>query len=125
MQISIKRVYEKHDLKDGTRVLIDRLWPRGLSKEDARVDVWLKSLAPSHDLRKWYQHDSQKWFEFKKRYFAELNVNSAAVDVLVEYIKRGSVTLLYSAKDLQYNNAVALKEYIRIYRNSSCTSGGK
>jgi uncharacterized protein YeaO (DUF488 family) len=112
MQISVKRIYEKPDLKDGTRILVDRLWPRGLSKEDACVDVWLTSVAPSHELRKWYQHDSQKWFEFKKRYFAELDAHSDAVNELVELVKCGTTTLLYSAKDFQYNNAVALKEYV-------------
>ncbi len=112
MKISVKRVYKKPDPQDGTRILVDRLWPRGLSKEDAQVDVWLKSVAPSNDLRKWYQHDAQKWAEFKKRYFVELDTNMDTVNELVAYVKRGSVTLLYSAKEPRYNNAVALKEYI-------------
>ncbi|MBX3639626.1 MAG: DUF488 family protein [Nitrosomonas sp.] len=112
MNISVKRAYEKPDPEDGMRILVDRLWPRGLSKEDAGIDVWLKFVAPSNDLRKWYQHDPQKWIEFKRRYFVELDAHGDAVNELVEYIKCGSVTLLYSAKELHCNNAVALKEYI-------------
>lgn len=112
MNISIKRVYEEPEPTDGLRVLVDRLWPRGLSKEDAKVDVWLKSVAPSNDLRKWYQHDVQKWPEFRKRYFSELDAEKAAINELFEYLKKGKVTFLYSAKEQQHNNAVALKEYI-------------
>lgn len=112
MNISIKRVYEEPEPTDGLRVLVDRLWPRGLSKEDAKVDVWLKSVAPSNDLRKWYQHDVQKWPEFRKRYFSELDAEKAAINELFEYLKKGKVTFLYSAKEQLHNNAVALKEYI-------------
>ncbi|WP_090544332.1 DUF488 domain-containing protein [Nitrosomonas sp. Nm132] len=112
MNISIKRVYEEPEPGDGLRMLVDRLWPRGLSKEDAKIDVWLKSVAPSNDLRKWYQHDVQKWPEFKKRYFSELDAEKEALSELFEYIKKGKVTFLYSAKEQLHNNAVALKEYI-------------
>jgi uncharacterized protein YeaO (DUF488 family) len=112
MKISIKRVYEQPDRKDGTRILVDRLWPRGLSKESAKIDLWLKSAAPSNDLRKWYQHDHQKWPEFKKRYFAELDANEEAVNELLGPLKSGKVSFLYSAKETRYNNAAALKEYV-------------
>jgi uncharacterized protein YeaO (DUF488 family) len=112
MNISLKRVYDEPDPKDGTRILVDRLWPRGLSKEKAKVDVWLKAVAPSNELRKWYQHDPQKWAAFKKRYFAELDANEDAVNELIEHLNDGNVTFLYSSKENQYNNAVALKEYL-------------
>jgi uncharacterized protein YeaO (DUF488 family) len=112
MNIFIKRAYEKPDLNDGLRILVDRLWPRGLSKADAKIDVWLKSVAPSNDLRKWYQHDVQKWDEFKKRYFAELDTEKEAVNEILEYVKKGKVTFLYSAKESLKNNATALKEYV-------------
>lgn len=113
MKISVKRVYEKPDQADGLRVLVDRLWPRGLSKEEAAIAVWLKSVAPSNELRKWFQHDSQKWPEFKKRYFAELDKENDALEELRGYVRKGKVVLLYSAKEPQYNNAVALSEYLQ------------
>lgn len=112
MKISVKRVYEKPHPDDGVRILVDRLWPRGLSKEKAGVDVWLKTIAPSNDLRNWYQHDPEKWAEFKKRYFAELDANQDAVNELIGYVKKGKVTFLYSSKEPAINNAVALNEYI-------------
>lgn len=110
--ITTKRVYDEPDPKDGKRILVDRLWPRGLSKEKAQVDAWLKAVAPSNELRKWYQHDPQKWAAFKKRYFAELDANEDAVNELIDHLNDGKVTFLYSTKETQYNNAVALKEYI-------------
>lgn len=113
MNIRVKRIFEKPDPGDGIRILVDRLWPRGLSKEKAKIDLWLKSVAPSNDLRKWYRHDPEKWPEFKERYFAELNENSKTVDELIRYIKKGAVTFLYSSKEQHYNNAVALKEFIK------------
>jgi uncharacterized protein YeaO (DUF488 family) len=112
MKILVKRVYDKPQAKDGQRILVDRLWPRGLSKADAKLDVWLKSVAPSNQLRKWYQHDVQKWPEFKKKYFAELEAKTEAVDELLGYVKKRNVTFLYAAKEPEYNNAVALKEYM-------------
>lgn len=112
MKISIKRVYDQPDPKDGMRILVDRLWPRGLSKERAKIDLWLKSVAPSDELRKWYQHDLQKWPEFKKRYFVELDANKDAFNELAGHLKAGQVSFLYSAKETQYNNAAALKKYI-------------
>ncbi|GAB4487075.1 MAG: DUF488 domain-containing protein [Thermodesulfovibrionales bacterium] len=114
MNISIKRVYDKPDPQDGLRILVDRLWPRGLSKENAKIDMWLKGVSPSHELRKWYQHDVQKWAEFRKRYFRELDASPGAVDELLGHVKKGKVTFLYSAKEPALNNAVALKEYVHL-----------
>jgi uncharacterized protein YeaO (DUF488 family) len=112
MEIKLKRVYEKPDPHDGTRVLVDRLWPRGLTKGEARVDVWIKEIAPSNELRKWYAHERHKWPEFKKRYFLELNENQEAVQRMVELVSGGRVTLLFSTREMELNNAVALKEYL-------------
>ena len=113
MKIAVKRVYEKPGPEDGTRILVDRLWPRGLSREKAKIDVWLKSVAPSNELRKWYQHDVDKWDEFRRRYFTELDKAADAVAELLEYVRKGTVTFLFSAKEARYNNAEALKDYIR------------
>ncbi|NLC71716.1 MAG: DUF488 family protein [Desulfuromonadaceae bacterium] len=112
MNIFIKRVYEDPDPKDGLRILVDRLWPRGLSKEKAKIDVWIKSVAPSNVLRQWYQHDAAKWPEFKKRYFAELDAEKEALSELLRHIQNSDVTFLFAAKETEYNNATALKEYI-------------
>jgi uncharacterized protein YeaO (DUF488 family) len=110
--IRIKRVYEEPEEADGLRVLVDRLWARGLSKEKARVDVWVKEIAPSTELRRWYGHDADKWPEFKTRYAAELNANPTGVEKLLSEVQAGTVTFLYSSKEERLNNAVALKEYI-------------
>jgi uncharacterized protein YeaO (DUF488 family) len=112
MKIRLKRVYEKPDPQDGTRILVDRLWPRGLSKAEANVDVWIKGIAPSTELRKWYAHERDKWPEFKERYFRELSRNQEAVQRLLELVAGGPVTLLFSTKEAELNNAVALKEYL-------------
>ena len=114
-KIKVKRVYEKPDPQDGTRVLVDRLWPRGLKKEDASVDVWMKEIAPSTELRKWYAHERDKWPEFKERYFHELNGNQEAVQRLASLVsggRGGRITLLFSTREGELNNAVALKEYL-------------
>lgn len=111
MEIKIKRVYEKPDKEDGIRILVDRLWPRGLTKEKAGVDLWLKELAPSTELRKWFDHDPAKWNEFRKRYILELNQNKEQVFLMNEQLKNGRVTLVYGAKDEEHNEAVVLKEY--------------
>jgi uncharacterized protein YeaO (DUF488 family) len=111
MKIQIKRVYEKPDPKDGFRILVDRLWPRGLTKEKAAVDLWLKDIAPSTELRKWFGHDPEKWKEFQKKYLKELKENKEAVDTLKEHLKKGTVTLLYAAKDEAHNEAQVLKDY--------------
>lgn len=111
--LKIKRVYEAPADDDGYRVLIDRLWPRGLSKETARIDLWLKELAPSTELRKWFAHDPEKWDAFRERYFAELESQDEVLDALRAQMRRGRVTLLYGAKDEQHNNAVALQIYLK------------
>jgi uncharacterized protein YeaO (DUF488 family) len=112
MRLNIKRVYDAADPADGTRILVDRLWPRGLTKEKAKVDLWLKEIAPSAGLRKWFGHDPAKWPEFRKRYRAELDENAASVSALKEQIKKGATTLVYGAKDEEHNDAVFLKEYL-------------
>ena len=113
MNLKLKRVYEPPDRNDGTRILVDRLWPRGMTKVKAGVDIWLKELAPSAELRKWFGHDPDKWTEFKKRYLAELEENDEQLARLREEIKKGAVTLLYGAKDEEHNDAVALAEFLR------------
>lgn len=108
MKLTIKRVYETPDKRDGYRILVDRLWPRGLSKEKAKVDLWLKDIAPSTKLRKWFDHDPKKWEEFKKRYKSELNENKESVSILKKVISKRNVTLLYGAKDEAHNEALVL-----------------
>ena len=112
MTIRIKRVYEPRATQDGRRVLVDRLWPRGLSKADAKIDYWPKDLAPSTELRKWYGHDAEKWKQFKRRYFAELKGKSDEVQSLLKFVRGGKVTFLFGSKEERLNNAVALKEYL-------------
>jgi uncharacterized protein YeaO (DUF488 family) len=111
--IKIKRIYEMPTQDDGFRILVDRLWPRGLSKDKAKVDLWLKEIAPSNDLRKWYAHDPKKWGEFKKKYFKELDLKKELVDLILKKIKEGKVTLPFGAREERFNNTVALKEYIK------------
>jgi uncharacterized protein YeaO (DUF488 family) len=110
--IKIKRIYDTPTADDGIRILIDRLWPRGFSKEKAKVDLWLKEIAPSNELRKWYSHDPKKWTEFRKKYFDDLDIKRELVNQIVQQMKEGDVTLLYSSREEKLNNAVALKEYI-------------
>jgi len=112
MEIAIKRVYEKPARQDGVRILVDRLWPRGLTKEKARIDFWPKSLSPSTGLRLWYGHDPARWNEFKSRYFAELDKNPEIVREILTRSRRGRVTFLFSSREERLNNAVALKEYL-------------
>ena len=112
MNIKIKRVYERPDKEDGTRVLVDRLWPRGLTKANASVDLWLKEIAPSTELRKWFGHDPGKWAEFKTRYRAELKENDDQVALLKGQIEKGTVTLVYGAKDEEHNEAVVIQEFL-------------
>ena len=111
--IKVKRVYDSLHAGsgDGRRFLVDRLWPRGVKKEALQIDGWIKEAAPSNELRKWFSHDPDKWSEFKRRYQTELN-KSDAWRPLLEAARRGNLTLLYSAKDEQYNNAVALKSFL-------------
>jgi len=108
--IKIKRVYKKPESEDGIRILVDRLWPRGLTKGKASVDLWLKDIAPSTELRKWFNHDTEKWNEFKKCYLAELNENKKSVSMLKEQLTNGDVTLIFGAKDEEHNEALVLKE---------------
>lgn len=108
--MKIKRVYEKPEREDGIRILVDRLWPRGLTKEKARVDVWLKDIAPSTELRKWFGHEPSRWKEFRERYREELHRNKPAVSSLQDYLKKGEVTLVYGTRDEDHNEAILLKE---------------
>lgn len=112
MKTKIKRVYEKPAKEDGFRILADRLWPRGLTKEKASVDLWLKEIAPSTELRKWFGHDPEKWNEFKKKYVAELKKNTATVSILKEKIKEGTVTILYGARDEEHNEALVILDFL-------------
>ena len=112
MTIRVKRVYEPSAAKDGRRVLVDRLWPRGLTKADAQIDFWPKELAPSNELRKWYGHDPKKWPQFKRRYFKELAGKPDDVESLLKLVRGKKVTFLFGSKEEQLNNAVALKEYV-------------
>ena len=112
MNVRIKRVYEMPAANDGLRILVDRLWPRGLSKENAKVDVWLKDIAPSTELRTWFGHDPAKWAEFQARYLAELADRTGAVNELRQHIAAGPVSLLYGAKDEAHNHALVLQDYI-------------
>src|SRR5262245_14538426 len=112
MTIAIKRIYDPPADGDGFRVLVDRLWPRGVSKTKAHIDLWMKDVAPSDELRKWSHHDPAKWAEFRKRYALELDSNPEPVRELVTRARRGRVTLLFAAKDSDRNNAVALKDYL-------------
>lgn len=111
-KILVKRVYEPAAKADGFRVLVDRIWPRGLSKADAHLDLWLREISPSTALRKWFNHDPVRWTEFQRRYHAELNDQKELVADLKGRAKEGTVTLLYSAKDEQHNQAVALLRFL-------------
>ncbi len=110
--IKTKRVYEEAEPDDGVRVLVDRVWPRGQTKEDVAADLWLEEVAPSTELRTWFGHDPEKWEAFKQRYFAELDEKGEAVGTLLEMAKRGRLTLLYAARDTEHNQAVALHAYL-------------
>ena len=110
--IHTKRVYEAADPQDGARFLVERLWPRGLKKAALPLDGWIKEAAPSSALRLWFGHDPQRWAEFKRRYFAELDQAPDAWAPLLTAARRGPITLLYSARDTEHNNAVALQEYL-------------
>ncbi|MCW0019259.1 DUF488 domain-containing protein [Rhizobium sp. BT-226] len=109
MALHIKRIYEP---KDGIRILVDRLWPRGLSKQNTAVDIWMKDIAPSPALRRWFGHDPAKWAEFQHRYRDELEKNPSAVEELKRRIGQPDATLLYSAKDLHHNHAIVLQRFV-------------
>lgn len=110
--VAVKRVYEAVAPDDGQRVLVDRLWPRGLSKEKAAIDLWLKEIAPSTTLRQWFGHDPARWEAFRQRYRSELDANSEAVEQLKALIRAGKTTLVYGAKDKAHNDAVVLAAYL-------------
>lgn len=110
--IRLKRVYDPPEKIDGVRLLIDRLWPRGIKKSNLKIDSWIKEVGPSNELRKWFSHDPAKWKEFQKRYTAELDANPASWSPILEAISRGTVTLLYGSHDTEHNNAVCLKNYL-------------
>ena len=111
--ITLKRAYEPVSRTDGTRFLVERLWPRGISKASLRVDAWLKEAGPSTGLRTWFSHDPDKWDEFRRRYFRELASHPEPWQPIVSAARRGRVTLVYSSHDTQHNNAVALQEFLR------------
>ncbi len=112
MNIKIKRVYEGRSPDDGSRILVDRLWPRGLTKEKADVDLWLKEIAPSTELRKWFGHDPEKWMGFRGRYETEIRSNSDLVELLREKASNGPITLVYGARDQEHNEALVLKQFL-------------
>ena len=111
--IKLKRVYEAAASSDGSRVLVERLWPRGVRKANLRIDAWLKEIGPSNDLRRWFAHDPKKRDVFRERYFAELDSKPKVWKGLVQAARRGPITLIYSSRDPEHNNAVALKDYLQ------------
>ena len=116
--ILVKRIYEKSDRSDGLRVLVDRLWPRGLTKKRAAVDLWLKDVAPSTELRKWYGHDPAKWRRFRTRYRAELRARKKTLEALRQESRLQTVTLLFGSRDLERNQAVLLREVLERRRRT-------
>ncbi|AAR36832.1 DUF488 domain-containing protein [Geobacter sulfurreducens] len=110
--VRVKRIYDEPATEDGTRVLVDRLWPRGIAKDKARIDEWLKEIAPSDELRQWFGHDPARWDEFRERYRRELDAKAELLDGLRKLAAGGTVTLLFAAKDEQHNNAVVLKDIL-------------
>lgn len=112
MKLQIKRAYEAPEKTDGVRILVDRLWPRGLSRDQAAVDIWLKDIAPSTELRRWYAHQPERWAEFRRRYFAELDRQPEVAAELRAALGKGDATLVYAAKDTRHSNAQALLEYL-------------
>ena len=114
MQIKLKRIYEPSDEQDGVRILVDRLWPRGLTKQDAKIDLWPKLLTPSNELRKWYQHDLAHWDEFQQRYLAELALQQQAFNALFQQLQSVEViTLLSASKHVDYSHMTILKSYLQ------------
>lgn len=114
--IATKRIYEPADKADGQRVLVDRVWPRGISKDEAALALWLKDIAPSTELRKWFDHKPERWDEFRRRYGKELDGKSGVLGELAKVLEHGRVTLLYGAREERYNNAVALASYLESQR---------
>jgi uncharacterized protein YeaO (DUF488 family) len=116
--IRVRRIYDPISPDDGIRFLVDRLWPRGLRKEAVEIDAWLKDVAPSDDLRHWFGHDPAKWNEFQRRYFAELDEVPMIWQTILAANRRGTVTILFAARDLEHNNAIALKLYLEHHLSS-------
>ena len=112
MPISLKRAYEPVSPSDGCRILVERLWPRGLSKPAASIDLWCKDVAPSAELRRWFNHDPDKWVEFQRRYFEELRGRKQSLQPILDRVRAGPVTFIFAARETRLNNAVALKEYL-------------
>jgi len=112
MNITIKRVYEHPEKDDGMRILVDRLWPRGLTKKKACVDLWLKDIAPSTELRKWFAHDPEKWRRFRARYQTEIRNNHVLIKVIKQKAREGRITLIYGARDEEHNEALVLKQFL-------------
>jgi uncharacterized protein YeaO (DUF488 family) len=112
-EVNIKRVYEEPNREDGFRILIDRLWPRGLKKADAQIDEWAKLLAPSTELRKWFGHDPDRWKDFEKKYLSELKSNNAATSFVKDHADRKVITLVYGASDPDHNNALVLQHFLK------------
>ena len=112
MNIKIKRAYEQPHKDDGVRILVDRLWPRGLTKEKARIDLWLKEIAPSTELRKWFAHDPDKWKSFRGRYQTEIRNNEDLIKVLKDKASEGTITLIYGARDEKHNEALVLRQFL-------------
>ena len=112
MPISLKRAYEIPSPSDGCRILVERLWPRGLSKQDAKIDLWPKEAAPSTELRRWFNHEPDKWAEFKRRYFKELRASEEPLQFILERVRAGRVTFVFASRESRFNNAAALKEYL-------------
>jgi uncharacterized protein YeaO (DUF488 family) len=119
--IKLKRVYEPASPDDGVRILVERLWPRGIKKDALKLDTWLKEVAPSDGLRRWFGHEPKKWNGFRDRYFAELDANPRTWESVAKAVRRGRVTLIYSSRDTEHNNAVALRNYLedKMQRGSS------
>jgi len=116
MPIRLKRIYDKPENSDGCRVLVDRVWPRGVSKEEAKLDEWLKEIAPSAELRKWFHEDRSRWSEFRKRYLTELKAHRETLGNLAERAKKETVTLLFASSDEEHNNAVVVKQYLEMLK---------
>jgi uncharacterized protein YeaO (DUF488 family) len=121
--IQIKRVYDPPAKNDGTRFLVERLWPRGVKKEKLKLAAWLKDVAPSNELRKWFNHDPAKWEAFQQRYRAELNQQTEAWQPILDAANKGDVTLLFSSHDAAHNNVVALKAYLEVKQKKGCVYG--
>lgn len=110
--IKVERIYNNPKGNDAFRILVDKFWPRGLSKDKVKIDLWQKDIAPSDSLRKWFSHDKEKWDEFRTRYFRELKEKSKSIDLILDKVKEGPVTLLFGTREEEFNNAVALREYL-------------